>query len=71
MDKPGYGSYGKKTSMEALEVIRRVAGRYGDDQIAAVLNRSGYRTAKDKRWSQTRASTASGWKRAYDSLSSA
>jgi DNA invertase Pin-like site-specific DNA recombinase len=54
MDKPGYGSYGRKTSMEALDVIRRMAGRYGDDQIAAVLNRSGYRTAKDKRWSQTR-----------------
>jgi hypothetical protein len=54
MDEPGYGSYDKKTSMEALDVIRRMAGRYGDDQIAAVLNRSGYRTAKDKRWSQTR-----------------
>jgi DNA invertase Pin-like site-specific DNA recombinase len=54
MDKPGYGSYGKKTSIEALEVIRRMAGRYGDDQIAAVLNRSGYRTGKDKRWNQTR-----------------
>jgi DNA invertase Pin-like site-specific DNA recombinase len=54
MDKPGYGSYGTKTSIEALEVIRRMAGRYGDDQIAAVLNRSGYRTGKDKRWNQTR-----------------
>jgi hypothetical protein len=54
MDKPGYGAYGKKTSLEALDVIRRMAGRYGDDQIAAVLNRSGYRTAKDKRWNQTR-----------------
>jgi hypothetical protein len=57
MDKPGYGSYGKKTSMEALDVIRRMAGRYGDDQIAAVLNRSGYLTAKDKRWNQTRVFT--------------
>jgi DNA invertase Pin-like site-specific DNA recombinase len=57
MDKPGYGSSGKKTSMEALEVIRRMAGRYRDDQIAAVLNRSGYRTAKDKRWNQTRVFT--------------
>jgi DNA invertase Pin-like site-specific DNA recombinase len=57
MDKPGHGSYGKKTSMEALEVIGRMAGRYGDDQIAAVLNRSGYRTAKDKRWNQTRVFT--------------
>ena len=36
---------------------RRMAGRYGDDQIAAVLNRSGYRTGKDKRWNQTRVAT--------------
>jgi DNA invertase Pin-like site-specific DNA recombinase len=57
MDKPGYGTSDKRTSMEALEVIRRMAGRYGDDQIAAVLNRSGYRTAKDKRWNQTRVAT--------------
>ena len=57
VDKPGYGSSGKTTSIEALEVIRRMAGRYGDDRIAAVLNRSGYRTAKDKRWNQTRVFT--------------
>ena len=25
--------------MEALEIIRRMAVRYGDDQIASVLNR--------------------------------
>jgi len=54
MDKPGCGSSGKKTSLEALEVIRRMAGRYGDDKIAAVLTRSGYHTAKGKRWNQTR-----------------
>jgi hypothetical protein len=57
MDKPGYGSSGKKTSLEALEVVRRMAGRYRDDQIAAVLNRSGYRTGKDKRWNQARVFT--------------
>ena len=39
---------GKKTSLEALEVIRRMAVRYGDDRIAAVLNRSGYRTGKEQ-----------------------
>jgi len=27
------------TPMEALEIIRRMAVRYGDDQIASVLNR--------------------------------
>jgi hypothetical protein len=38
--------------MEALEIIRRMAVRYGDDQIASVLNRLGYSTGKGKRWNQ-------------------
>src|SRR5262249_40553294 len=42
------------TPMEALEIIRRMAVRYGDDQIASVLNRRGYSTGKGKRWNQTR-----------------
>ena len=29
------------TPVEALEIIRRMAVRYGDDQIASVLNRLG------------------------------
>ena len=37
------------TPMEALEIIRRMAVRYGDDQIASVLNRSAYSTGKGKR----------------------
>jgi len=46
------------TSMEALEIIRRMAVRHGDDQIASVLNRLGYSTGKGKRWNQTRVATA-------------
>jgi len=46
------------TSMEALEVIRRMAVRHGDDQIASVLNRLGYSTGKSKRWNQIRVATA-------------
>jgi len=46
------------TPMEALDVIRRMAVRHGDDQIASVLNRQGYRTGKGKRWNQTRVATA-------------
>src|SRR5215467_6632297 len=41
-----------------VEIIRRVAVRYGDDQIASVLNRRGYSTGKGKRWNQTRVATA-------------
>ena len=46
------------TPTEALEIIRRMAVRYGDDQIASVLNRRGYSTGKGKRWDQTRVATA-------------
>src|SRR6516164_3645608 len=40
------------TPMEALEIIRRMAVRYGDDQIASVLNRRGYSTGNGMRWNQ-------------------
>ena len=46
------------TSVEALDVIRRMAVRHGDDQIASVLNRLGYSTGKSKRWNQIRVATA-------------
>jgi hypothetical protein len=46
------------TPTEALEIIRRMAVRYGDDQIASVLNRLGFSTGKGKRWNQTRVATA-------------
>jgi hypothetical protein len=50
------------TPMEALEIIRRIAVRYGDDQIASVLNRRGYSTGKGKRWNQTRRQPGGGFK---------
>jgi hypothetical protein len=46
------------TPAEALEIIRRMAVRYGDDQIASVLNRRGYSTGKGMRWNQIRVATA-------------
>jgi DNA invertase Pin-like site-specific DNA recombinase len=46
------------TPMEALEIIRLMAVRHGDDQIASVLNRRGYSTGKGMRWNQTRVATA-------------
>jgi DNA invertase Pin-like site-specific DNA recombinase len=46
------------TPMEALDIIRRMAVRHGDDQIASVLNRLGYPTGKGKRWNQIRVATA-------------
>ena len=46
------------TPMEALEIIRRMSVRHGDDQIASVLNRLGHSTGKGKRWNQNRVATA-------------
>jgi len=57
MAKPKSGS-GHRTSLEVLEIISRMAVRYGDDQIASVLNRLGHRTGKDRRFNQTRVKTA-------------
>jgi DNA invertase Pin-like site-specific DNA recombinase len=51
-------SAAQTTSMESLEIIRKMAVRYGDDQIASVLNRLGHRTGKELRWNQTRVKTA-------------
>ncbi len=49
---------GKKTATEDLDLIRRMAIRYGDGDIARVLNKLGRRTGKDKRWSQVSVRTA-------------
>jgi DNA invertase Pin-like site-specific DNA recombinase len=46
------------TPVETLEIIRRMAVRHGDDQIASVLNRLGHSTGKGKRWNQDRVATA-------------
>ena len=55
--KPRAG-VGEQTTVEDLELIRRMAVRYGNDRIAAVLNKLGRRTAKAKRWSQERVAPA-------------
>lgn len=57
MDRPRSATE-TATPTEALDVIRRMATRHGDDQIASVLNRLGYSTGKGNRWNQTRVATA-------------
>ncbi|HKF05743.1 MAG TPA: recombinase family protein [Candidatus Sulfotelmatobacter sp.] len=57
MDRPRSATE-TATPMETLEIIKRMAVRHGDDQIASVLNRLGYSTGKSKRWNQTRVATA-------------
>lgn len=57
MDRPRSATE-TATSIEALEIIRLMAIRHGDDQIASVLNRLGYSTGKGNRWNQNRVATA-------------
>ncbi len=57
MERPRSGT-DTATPIEALEIIRRMAVRHGDDQMASVLNRLGYATGKGKRWNQNRVATA-------------
>jgi DNA invertase Pin-like site-specific DNA recombinase len=57
MDRPRSATE-TATPMEALDIIRRMAVRHGDDQIASVLNRLGYSTGKRNRWNQNRVATA-------------
>jgi hypothetical protein len=45
MDKPS-SPVGRKTAAGDLELIRRMAVRYGDDEIARVLNKLGRRTGE-------------------------
>jgi hypothetical protein len=56
MDRPR-SAVQTTTPPEALEIIRRMAVRHGDDQIASVLNRLGHSTGKVKRWNQNRVAT--------------
>ncbi len=47
-----------RTAEADLEIIRKMAPRYGDDAIARVLNKLGRQTGKGKPWSQVAVKTA-------------
>jgi len=52
--KNGTGKHARCTSVEAVEVIRQMAGKFADEQIAATLNRLGLRTGAGNTWSEQR-----------------
>jgi DNA invertase Pin-like site-specific DNA recombinase len=58
------GKHNRCTSMEAIEIIRQMAGRYADEQIAATLNRLGLKTGLANNWNELRIRTA----RSYHNL---
>jgi len=48
------GKHSRCTSLEAIEITRRMADRFPDDQIASTLNRLGLRTGTGKTWNEGR-----------------
>ena len=53
MDKPRSG-VGRTTDIQDVELIRKMADRYEDGEIARVLNKLNRRTGKGLSWNQTR-----------------
>jgi len=57
MPKPQWGM-ADKTAPEDIELIRQMAVRYSDEEIARVLNKHGRRTGKGNRWNKDRVASA-------------
>jgi excisionase family DNA binding protein len=55
--KPRTGEHGCRTSEEALAVMRSMATRWSDEDIAATLNRMGMPTGQGKTWTAHRVSS--------------
>jgi hypothetical protein len=51
------GEHRCRTSEEAVAVMRSMAGRWSDEEIAASLNRMGMPTGQDKTWTAHRVSS--------------
>lgn len=58
MDRPQGKGADVKNAPADLELIERLAVRYGDNVIASVLNRLGRRTGKGNRWTRERVASA-------------
>ena len=52
--KPKTGEHGCRTPEEALAVMRSMAARWSDEEIASSLNRMGMRTGQGKSWTARR-----------------
>jgi hypothetical protein len=50
--KNASGKHSRCTSTEAIEVMRQMAGRFVDEQIAATLNRLGFSTGAGNTWTE-------------------
>jgi excisionase family DNA binding protein len=48
------GKHSRCTSLEAIEIVRQMAGKFPDEQIAATLNRLALRTGTGNTWTEGR-----------------
>jgi DNA invertase Pin-like site-specific DNA recombinase len=48
------GRHSRCTALETIEILRQMAGRFPDDQIAATLNRLGLKTGNGNTWTEGR-----------------
>ena len=66
--KNGLGKHRYCTSAEAVEIVRQMAGKFSDEQIAATLNRLKLRTGAGNNWNEQRVSSLRHYHRfpAYD-----
>lgn len=58
LKKNASGKHGHCTSLEAIEVIRQMAGKFTDEQIASTLNWLGLRTGHGNTWNEIRVGSA-------------
>src|SRR5438045_3630627 len=54
VEKRATGGHGQSTDLEAVAVVRQMAGQYPDQQIAATLNRWGLKTGAGNTWTEVR-----------------
>jgi DNA invertase Pin-like site-specific DNA recombinase len=54
MKKNPTGRHRRCTNLETIEVLRRMSGRFPDDQIAATMNRLGLKTGTGNTWNEGR-----------------
>jgi excisionase family DNA binding protein len=52
------GHHSRCTKLEAIEIIRQMAGRFPDERIASTLNRLGLKTGSGNNWVELRVRTA-------------
>lgn len=55
--KPRTGEHRRRAPEEALDIIRSMAGRWPEEQIAATLNRIGLQTGQENTWTARRVSS--------------